>query len=106
LGPGLVLTEVVNVIFGGPGDVDAEEESPVTIGAAEIDEGQSTFDFLFTGTRDGFRWHGQVQVTVAGQVNSINLATDNPLEHEDDGRWVASLNNGLQLGCGWAPQGG
>jgi hypothetical protein len=98
--PGQVLNEILNVIFGGPGDVGAEGDSQVTIGATEIDEGDETFDFIFTGTGDNYRWHGQIQVTEEGDFNFVNQITSNPLEQQDNGNWVRSAA-GLALGCGW-----
>jgi hypothetical protein len=55
VGPGEVLNEILNVIFGGPGVVGAEGGSLVSIGATEIDDGDETFEFLFTGFGDNFR---------------------------------------------------
>lgn len=100
MAPGQVLNKILNVIFAGPGDVGAEGGSQVTIGATEIDEGDETFDFLFTGTGDNYRWHGQIQVTEEGDFNFVNQVTANPLEQQDNGNWVRSAA-GLALGCGW-----
>jgi hypothetical protein len=105
VGPGLVLNEVLSVIFGGPGDVGPVADSPIDIGATEIDEGgddgENTFEFLFTGTRDRYRWHGQIQVTEAGEFNFIKRATDHPLEQQNNGNWVPSAVD-FSLACGWA----
>jgi hypothetical protein len=98
--PGQVLNEILNVIFAGPGDVGAEGDSQVTISATEIDEGDETFDFLFTGRGDNYRWHGQIQVTEERDFNFVNQVTANPLEQQDNGNWVCSAA-GLALGCGW-----
>jgi hypothetical protein len=100
VGPGQVLNEVLNVIFGGPGVVGAEGESLVSIGETEIDEGDQTFEFLFTGFGDNFRWHGQIQVSEGGDSNWVNQVTQHPLEQQQNGAWVASAA-GLMLGCGW-----
>jgi len=85
VGPGQVLNEVLNVIFGGPGVVGAEGESLVSIGETEIDEGDQTFEFLFTGFGDNFRWHGQIQVTEGGDFNWVNQVTQHPLEQQQNG---------------------
>jgi hypothetical protein len=69
VGPGEVLNEIPNVIFGGPGDVGPQGESTVTIGATEIDEGDETFEFLFTGKGTTFGGTGRFRSQRKGTSN-------------------------------------